>query len=88
MADNVATQSDNATASTNQYNNNTNTGQDLNNNPDNPFPVSPGTYFVGQYELWVKSSDNTVIDSPNGQGIGLTVDEWVATYGAGSTDYK
>ena len=46
----------------------------------------PGTYFIPQLELWVRSSDNVVIDAPNGKGIGLTVTEWIATYGPGSTN--
>ncbi len=82
LADNLASGiSGSSVASTNDYNPKpTDNGQDLNNTPDNPFPGSPGTYFIGQYELWVRSSDNVVIDSPNGKGIGLTVDQWVATY--------
>lgn len=80
LADNVGTQTSDAAASTNN-----NTGNS-NGTSDNPFPGEPGTYFIGQYELWVRSSDNVVIDSPNGQGIGLTVDQWLAAYGPGSTD--
>lgn len=90
LADNLASKiSGSSVASTNDYNDkpkNNNTGQDLNNTPDNPFPGDPGTYFIPQLELWVRSSDNVVIDAPNGKGIGLTVTEWIATYGPGSTN--
>ena len=91
MPDNPGSQSGSSVASTNQYKKSpvsNSSGQQLNNTPDNPFPGSPGTYFVGQYELWVRSSDQVVIDSPNGKGIGLTLSDWVATYGPGSTDSK
>lgn len=90
LADNLASNiSGSSVASTNDYNNkptNTDKGQEFNNTPDNPFPGDPGTYFIGQYELWVRSSDNVVIDSPSGRGIGLTVDQWIATYGPGSSN--
>ncbi|WP_407430961.1 Ig-like domain-containing protein [Methanobrevibacter sp.] len=90
LADNLAKKTPGkSVASTNDYNNkpkNNNTDQNLNNTPDNPFPGDPGTYFIPQLELWVRSSDNVVIDAPNGKGIGLTVTEWIATYGPGSTN--
>lgn len=87
MADNLASNiSGSSVASTNDYNPKPDSGQQLNNTPDNPFPGDPGTYFIPQLELWVRSSDNVVIDSPSGKGIGLTVDQWIATYGPGSTE--
>ena len=82
-ADSPASQTDsNATADTNKYNQNTDdsssgsSGQGLNNTPDNPFPGSNGTHYVEQGDLWVRDSDNVIIDSPNGEGIGKTIDEW------------
>ena len=80
-ADSPASQTDsNATADTNQYNNQNTaddgSGQGLNNTADNPFPGSNGTHYVEQGDLWVRDSDNVIIDSPNGEGIGQTVDEW------------
>lgn len=87
MADNLASDiSGSSVASTNDYNPKPDSGQQLNNTPDNPFPGDPGTYFIPQLELWVRSSDNVVIDAPSGKGIGLTVDQWIATYGPGSTE--
>lgn len=87
MADNLASNiSGSSVASTNDYNPKPDSGQQLNNTPDNPFPGDPGTYFIPQLELWVRSSDNVVIDAPSGKGIGLTVDQWIATYGPGSTE--
>lgn len=87
MADNLASNiSGSSVASTNDYNPKPDSGQQLNNTPDNPFPGAPGTYFIPQLELWVRSSDNVVIDAPSGKGIGLTVDQWIATYGPGSTE--
>lgn len=87
MADNLASNiSGSSVASTNDYNPKPDSGQQLNNTPDNPFPGEPGTYFIPQLELWVRSSDNVVIDAPSGKGIGLTVDQWIATYGPGSTE--
>lgn len=86
-ADNLASNiSGSSVASTNDYNPKPDSGQQLNNTPDNPFPGDPGTYFIPQLELWVRSSDNVVIDAPSGKGIGLTVDQWIATYGPGSTE--
>ena len=100
-ADSPASQTDtSATADTNQYNNNQNTndgsssgssssssGQGLNNTQDNPFPGSAGTHYLEQSGLWVRDSDNVIIDSNNGEGIGLTVDEWNSKYGYDSPDY-
>lgn len=87
MADNLASNiSGSSVVSTNDYNPKPDSGQQLNNTPDNPFPGDPGTYFIPQLELWVRSSDNVVIDAPSGKGIGLTVDQWIATYGPGSTE--
>ena len=91
MPDNAGSQTGDSVASTNQYNNDpvsSNASQNLNSTPDNPFPGSPGTYYVGQYELWVRSSDQVVIDSNNGQGIGLTLSEWLATYGPDNPNYQ
>ena len=90
-ADNPATMTSGdsvkTTDDTNSNNNNGNgsddSGQGLNNSPDNPFPGDPGTYCVPGYDgLWIKTSDNTVIDSPSGEGIGLDVNDWIATYGS------
>lgn len=87
-ADNPATQtsgdsvkSSDDTSSNDNNSNNNDDDQDFNSSSDNPFPGSPGTYNIPEYGLWVKSSDNTVIDSPNGEGIGLDVDTWIAKYG-------
>ena len=89
VADHLAKQTNGSSvAYTYKKNTNTDNGQNSNNSPNNPFPGSQGTYFVQQYELWVRTSDNVVIDSPNGQGLGLTLDQWIAQYGSGSPDYK
>lgn len=50
-----------------------------NNNTNNTDPHA-GCYFVGQYELWVRSSDNVVVEAPLGKGVGLTLSEWEAKY--------
>lgn len=50
-----------------------------NNNTNNTDPHA-GCYFVGQYELWVRSSDNVVVEAPGGKGVGLTLSEWEAKY--------
>lgn len=80
VADNPATQlTGDAVTSTDQYNNNTPPSpQDSNNTYQNDTP--PSSYFVPQYELWVSYADNTVIVAPNDVGIGLTLDQWIATY--------
>lgn len=80
VADNPATQlTGDAVTSTDQYNNNTPPSpQDSNNTYQNDTP--PSSYFVPQYELWVSYADNTVIVAPNDLGIGLTLDQWIATY--------
>lgn len=80
VADNPATQTTgDAVANTDQYNNNTPPSPQ---DPDNPYQNdTPATsYFVPQYELWVSYADNTVIAAPNDEGIGLTLDQWIATY--------
>ncbi len=63
-------------------------GQESKKSSDNPFPGEAGTYFVSQYELWVRSSDQVVIDSPNGNGVGLTLTDWIALYGPGSPEFE
>lgn len=86
VADNPGSQTDSSVASTNQYNNDPvskNGGQGL-NDPDNPFPGEPGTYFIAKYGIWVRTSDQVVIDvaSDRGvEGIGLSVTDWIAKYG-------
>ena len=50
-----------------------------NNNTNNTDPHA-GCYFVGQYELWVRSSDNVVVEAPLGKGVGLTLSEWEAKH--------
>ena len=55
-----------------------------NTNPSTP--DDDGTYYIGQYELTVRRSDNVVVDQGNGIGIGLTVDEWFAKYGPNGTE--
>ena len=39
------------------------------------------TWYYPKYNLLVRGRDNTVIAAPNDLGIGMTVDEWIATYG-------
>jgi hypothetical protein len=74
--DNSAPQtSDQSTASTEQNNNRT----DPNPNPD---PQPDGVYWLGQYEVEVRASDNIVIAAPNGLGVGLHINDWLAIYGA------
>ncbi|MBQ6349599.1 MAG: Ig-like domain repeat protein [Methanobrevibacter sp.] len=51
----------------------------ITNNTNNTDPHA-GCYFVGQYELWVRSSDNVVVEAPGGRGVGLTLSEWVDKY--------
>ena len=66
-------------------------GQELNNTYDNPFHDDPGTHYLGQYELWIRDSDNVIIDAGDDagvNGIGMTFDEWYAKYGPGSPDYQ
>lgn len=80
VADNPATQlTGDSVTNTDQYNNNTPPSPQ---NPDNPYQndTPPSSYFVPQYELWVSYADNTVIAAPNDLGIGLTLDQWIATY--------
>lgn len=89
--DNPATQTDGNSVQTtddtdnnNDNNNNNNNGSNDNpqsNSSDYPFPGSEGTYNIPEYGLWVRSSDNVVIDSYDGTGIGLTVGDWIAKYG-------
>ena len=85
LADNVGTQTGGSVASTDQYNDNTyNTNNNSNkssDDPGNPFPGDPGTYFIKQYFIWVRSADQVVIDSYDGRGCGLTLEKWIATYG-------
>ena len=80
VADNPATQvTGDSVTSTDQYNNNTPPSpQDSNNTYQNDTP--PSSYFVPQYELWVSYDGNIVIVAPNDVGVGLTLDEWIATY--------
>ena len=75
LADNVGTTTGDAVTTTDQYNNNSNNGTD------------DGTYFLGQYELTVRRSDDVVIAAPGGKGVGLTVKEWMVTYGPDNPDY-
>ena len=51
-----------------------------NSNSNNNTDPHAGCYFVGQYELWVRSSDNVVVEAPGGKGVGLTLSEWEAKY--------
>ena len=47
----------------------------------NPFPGDEGTYYIAKYGLWVRSSDQVVIDTNHGsEGIGLTLNEWLLRY--------
>ena len=70
-ANNLATQDySNSVASTDQYH--------QNSDPHD------GCRFLGQFELWVRNSDNVVVQAPYGRGVGLTLDQWMATYGPGS----
>ena len=86
VADNPASQTDSSVASTNQYNNDPVSKNDTQgpiNDPDNPFPGAPGTYFIAKYGLWIRSSDQVVIDTDHGsEGIGLTLSEWIDKYGS------
>lgn len=88
-ADNPATETTgNSSANTSS---NDNGSQEFNNTSDNPFPGEPGTHYLGQYELWIRDSDNVIIDAGNDagvKGIGMTFDEWYAKYGPGSPDYN
>lgn len=79
LADNPGTASGDSVASTNQYNDNSNSGN--NTDDSNPYPGSKGTYFIQKYFIWVRSSDHVVIDSYDGRGIGLTLNDWIAQYG-------
>ena len=79
MADNVGTQTGTSVVvTTNQTNS---SGGGNHTDPNNPFPGEPGTYFIDQYQIWVRSADQVVIDSYDGRGIGLGLNEWIALYG-------
>ena len=86
VADNPSSQTGSSVASTNQYNNDSvskNGGQGL-NDPNNPFPGEEGTYFIAQYGIWVRTSDQVVIDVSSNrgvEGIGLSVTDWIDKYG-------
>lgn len=70
-ADDAVTQNSNSSvASTDEHHNDTESHD--------------GCRFLGQYELWVRNSDNVVVQAPNGEGVGLTLDQWMATYGPGA----
>ena len=76
-----------AITTTDKYNNRNDTNPN-NTDPNNTDPQIADTYFIGgQLNLLVRGSDNVVISSGNGLGIGLTVDEWMAKYGFDSPDY-
>lgn len=83
-ADNPASQTGSSVASTNKYNNDPvskDNGQERNSTPDNPFPGDEGTYYIAKYGLWVRSSDQVVIDTNHGsEAIGLTLNEWLLRY--------
>ena len=34
---------------------------------------------MGQYELWVRNSDDVVVQAPGGKGVGLTLTQWMAS---------
>ena len=79
LADNVGTQTGTSVVvTTNQTNS---SGGGNHTDPNNPFPGEPGTYFIDQYQIWVRSADQVVIDSYDGRGIGLGLNEWIALYG-------
>lgn len=61
----------------------TSNGSNSNNNSNNSSDQYPGCHYDGQYEFWVRDSDNMIVSGPY---AGMNFDDWYVKYGPGSPD--
>ncbi len=80
-ADNPATEtSGTSVQSTDDTNNNSGGGSGEKNETD----PHDGCRFLGQYGMWVRNSDDVIVEADDGRAVGMTFDDWYNTYGPGN----